>query len=103
MNRMSVLIFIDHSDGHVKKASLEALSYGAALAGQLGVAAEGILLGTVDSDLSLLGRYGVKKVHHAAQETLNHLDAQVYSRIIADASTATGATVLVFSNNVNGK
>ncbi|HXB34721.1 MAG TPA: electron transfer flavoprotein subunit alpha/FixB family protein [Puia sp.] len=100
---MSVLIFIDHSDGHVKKASLEALSYGAALAGQLGVTAEGILLGTVDSDLSLLGRYGVKKVHHAAQETFNHLDAQVFARVIADASTATGATVLVFSNNVNGK
>jgi len=100
---MSVLIFIDHSDGHVKKASLEALSYGAALAGQLGVTAEGILLGTVDSDLSLLGRYGVKKVHQAAQETLNHLDAQVFARVIADTATGTGATVLVFSNNVNGK
>jgi electron transfer flavoprotein alpha subunit len=100
---MSVLIFIDHSDGHVKKASLEALSYGAALAGQLGVTAEGILLGTVNSDLPSLGRFGVKKVHQAAQETLNHLDAQVFARIVADASTATGATVLVFSNNVNGK
>jgi electron transfer flavoprotein alpha subunit len=100
---MSVLIFIDHSDGQVKKASLEVLSYGAALAGKLGVTAEGILLGTVNSDLSVLGRYGVKKVHQAAQETLNHLDAQVYARIIADAATATGATVLVFSNNVNGK
>jgi electron transfer flavoprotein alpha subunit len=100
---MSVLIFIDHSDGHVKKASLEVLSYGAALAGQLGVTAEGILLGTVDSDLGTLGRYGVRKIHQAAQETLNHLDAQVFARIIADAATATGATVLVFSNNVNGK
>ena len=100
---MSVLIFIDHSDGHVKKTSLEALSYGAALAGQLGVTAEGILLGTVNSDLSALGHYGVKKIHQAAQETCNHLDAQVFARIIADAATATGATVLVFSNNVNGK
>ncbi|HTR28478.1 MAG TPA: electron transfer flavoprotein subunit alpha/FixB family protein [Puia sp.] len=100
---MSVLIFIDHSEGHVKKASLEALSYGAAVAGQLGVPAEGILLGTVDSDLSALGRYGVKKVHQAAQQELNHLDARVFARIISDAATATGATVLVFSNNVNGK
>jgi electron transfer flavoprotein alpha subunit len=100
---MSVLIFIDHSEGHVKKASLEALSYGAAVAGQLGVSAEGILLGTVDSDLSALGRYGVKKVHQAAQPALNHLDARVFARIISDAATATGATVLVFSNNVNGK
>src|ERR1700691_4038832 len=100
---MSVLIFIDHSDGHVKKASLEALSYGAALANQLGVTAEGILLGTVNSDLSALGRYGVKKVHQAAQETLNHLDAQVFARVIADTANTMGATALVFSNNVNGK
>jgi electron transfer flavoprotein alpha subunit len=100
---MSVLIFIDHSDGHVKKASFEVLCYGAALARQLGTTAEGILLGTVSSDLSALGHYGVTKIHQAAQESLNHLDAQVYARIIADAATATGATVLVFSNNVNGK
>jgi electron transfer flavoprotein alpha subunit len=100
---MSVLIFIDHSEGHVKKASLESLSYGAALAAQLGVAAEGILLGTVNADPGTLGRYGVKRIHQAAQEALNHLDSQVYARIIADTATATGATVLVFSNNVNGK
>jgi len=100
---MSVLIFIDHSDGHVKKASLETLSYGSALAGQLGVEAEGILLGTVSSDLGALGRYGVKKIHQAAQEALNHLDAQMFARIIAEAATASGATVLVFPNNVNGK
>jgi electron transfer flavoprotein alpha subunit len=100
---MSVLIFIDHSEGQVKKSSLEACSYGAALAGQLNVAAEGILLGTVATDLSTLGKYGVKKIHQAAQEGLNHLDAQVYAKIIADAATATGATVIVFSNNLSGK
>src|SRR6185295_19038530 len=62
---MSVLIFIDHSEGQIKKASLEALSYGAALATQLGTTAEGILLGTVNTDLSTLGKYGIKKVHQA--------------------------------------
>ncbi len=100
---MSVLIFIDHSEGQVKKVSLEALSYGAALAGQLGVSAEGILLGTVGMDLSTLGRFGAKKIHQAAQEGLNHLDAQVYAKIIADAVTATGATVVIFPNNFSGK
>jgi len=100
---MSVLIFIDHSEGHVKKASLEALSYGARVASQLGVPAEGILLGTISGNVADLGKYGVKKIHHAAQESLNHLDAQVYARIIADAATATGATVLLFSNNLSGK
>jgi electron transfer flavoprotein alpha subunit len=100
---MSVLIFIDHSEGHVKKASLEALSYGAALASRLGVKAEGILLGTVTGGPGELGRYGVSKIHQAPQEGLNHLDAQNYAKIIADAATAAGATVLIFSNNLSGK
>lgn len=100
---MSVLIFIDHSDGHVKKASLEALSYGAALAAQLGVPAEGILLGTIHEDPASLGRFGIKKIHYAGQDNLNRLDAQVFARIVAEAATACGATVLVFPNNLNGK
>lgn len=100
---MSVLIFIDHSEGQIKKASLEALSYGASLATQLGTTAEGILLGTVGTDLTTLGKYGIKKVHQAADKSLDALDAQVYAKIIADAATQTGATVLVFSNNFNGK
>ena len=100
---MSVLIFIDHSEGQIKKTSLEALSYGATLAAQLGTTAEGILLGTVSADLAALGKYGIKKVHQAAQDSLNALDAQVYAKIIADAASATGATVLVFSNNLSGK
>jgi len=100
---MSVLIFIDHSEGHVKKTSLEALSYGAKIAEQLGTTAEGILLGTVTEDLGALGKYGIKKIHQAAQEGLNHLDAQIYAKIVSDAVAATGATVVVFSNNLSGK
>lgn len=100
---MSVFIFIDHTEGHVKKSSLEALSYGAALAAQLGTTAEGILLGTIASDPKELGKYGIKKIHQAAAESLNALDAQVYARIIADAVAPVGEGILVFSNNVTGK
>jgi electron transfer flavoprotein alpha subunit len=100
---MSVFIFIDHIDGHVKKTSLEALSYGAALAAQLGTTAEGILLGTISQDPATLGKYGISKIHHAAQDSLNALDAQVYARIIADALAPAGEGVVVFSNNVTGK
>jgi electron transfer flavoprotein alpha subunit len=100
---MSVLIFIDHAEGHVKKAALEVLSYGAKVAGQLGIPAEGIILGTVTEDLAALGKYGVTRIHQAGQESLNHLDAQVYARIIAEVITATGATVVIFPNNLSGK
>jgi electron transfer flavoprotein alpha subunit len=100
---MSVLIFIDTTDGHVKKASLEVLTYGAKVAEQLGTTAEGVVLGTVTEDLAALGKYGVKKIHHVNNESLNHLDAQVYTKVLAQVAEATAAKVIVFSNNVDGK
>lgn len=100
---MSVLIFIDHADGHVKKSSLEALTYGAKVAAQLSTSAEGLLLGTVTEDLSALGKYGVSKIHQVANEALNQLDTQVYAAAIAEAVTATGATVVIFSHTPTGK
>jgi electron transfer flavoprotein alpha subunit len=100
---MSVLIFIDSAEGHVKKSSFEALTYGAHLAKQLGTSAEGVLLGTVADDVDALGKYGISKIHHVANDTLNHMDAQVYAKAIADVASAAGATVIVLSHNVTGK
>ena len=100
---MSVLVFIDTADGHVKKASLEVLTYGTKVAEQLGTTAEAVVLGNVKEDLTALGKYGVKKIHHVAHDSLNHLDAQVYTKVIAEVAVASGANVVVFSNNVNGK
>ncbi len=74
---MSVLIFIDTADGHVKKSSLEAITYGAKVAEQLGTTTEGVVLGSVTDDLAALGKYGVKKIHQVTNDSLNHLDAQV--------------------------
>ena len=100
---MSVLIFIDQAEGHVKKASLEALSYGSKVAEQLNTSAEGVILGTVSEDIAALGKYGVKKIHHVASEALNNFDAQVFTKAIAQAVDATGAKVIIFSNNIDGK
>ena len=100
---MSVLIFIDHVDGHVKKASLEALSYGAQIAEQTGMIAEGVVLGNVTEDLAALGQYGVKKVHQVQAEALQQFDAQVYSKVIAQVAGQTGAKTIIFSNNTSGK
>src|SRR6187397_335390 len=100
---MSVLIFIDTAEGHVKKASLEAMTYGAKVAEQLGTTAEGVVLGTAKEDLAALGKYGVKKIHHVNNPALDHLDAQAYTKAIADVAGKTGANVIVFSNNADGK
>ena len=100
---MSVLIFLDQSDGQIRKSSLEAASYGSKLAEQLSVPAEAVILGTYNEDLSTLGQYGIKKVHTVNNNTLDQLDAQVYTKVLADVATATGASVIIFSNNLSGK
>ncbi len=98
-----VLIFADQAEGHIKKASYEVLTYGAKLAAQLGTTAEALVLGSVSDDLASLGKYGVKKVNQVSNESLNQVDAQLYAKVIAEAVTATGADVLVFSHNQTGK
>lgn len=99
-----VLIFIDIAeDGSVKKSSLEALTYGAQLAQQLKVDAQGLVLAPATEDLSGLGKYGVSKIHQVKNDALKHFDAQVYTKVIAQAVEQSGATVVVFSNNTDGK
>jgi electron transfer flavoprotein alpha subunit len=100
---MSVLIFIDHIDGHIKKASHEALSYGAKIAEQTGTTAEAVILGTVNEDLSKLGEHGVKKVYQVQNEQLQQFDSQVYSKVVAQVAQQSGAKVIIFSNNSSGK
>lgn len=100
---MSVLIFIEVANGHVKNSSLEVISYGVKIAEQLNTTAHGIILGTVTDDLTALGKYGVTAIHHFSSESLNHFDDQTYSKTIAALMDKTESKVLVFSNNIAGK
>lgn len=98
-----VLVLIDHADGQIKKASYEALTYGADVAKQLGTTAEGLLLGTVTANLSELGKYGITKVNQVNNETFNTIDALLYANAIAEAVNTLGAKVLVLSHGQTGK
>jgi len=98
-----ILVYLDHTDGHIKKSSFEAANYAAKTAGLLGTSAEAVLLGTVTDDLPGLGKYGIAKVHTVADASPDHIDAQQQTAILAQAVEATGADVIVFSNNSSAK
>lgn len=101
---MSVLIFIDLAeDGQPKKSSLEILTYGGQLAKQLNVDALGVVLAPTTVDLSSLGKYGVKQIHQVTNDALKHFDAQVYTNVIAQVADQTASSVILFSNNTDGK
>lgn len=99
-----VLVFADEANGQIKKSTYEVVSYGTAIAKQLGTTAEAIVIGNVaDEELSGLGKYGITKVHQVAGGADDAFDAQTYTKAIADVATSIGADVIVFSNNTSGK
>jgi electron transfer flavoprotein alpha subunit len=101
-----VLIFADQTDGQIKKQAFEAISYGAKVAAQLSTTAEVLVLGSLENtagQLASLGKYGSTKVHHADNAAFNTFDAQVYTAAIADAVSASGAKVIIFSHTTTGK
>lgn len=100
---MSVLIFIEHSEGLIKKSAHEVLTYGAKLAAQLGTTAEGLVLGTISENLTTLGKYGVTKINQINNKLLNTIDSKLYAATIAEAVTLTGASVVIFSHTPTGK
>lgn len=100
---MSVLIFIEQSQGRVKKSSLEAISFGAALATQMGVTATGLLLGPSEQDPASLGNWGISNLLWANVESLKNFDSQVYAKLVSEIMQQTNATHLVLANTVDGK
>lgn len=101
---MSVLIYIDNTDGKFKKAGFEAVSYGVALAAQAGSEAVAVSLGNVDeAELLKLGNYGVSKVLSSTDERFASMDNQAAAKALAFAAAKVGAEIVVLAHNNLGK
>ncbi len=101
---MSVLVFVDHTQGAFKKKAFEAVNYAAAIASKIGGDVTAVALGTVSADeLTALGKYGAKTVLHASDANLDVFNAKTYGKVIADAAQQVGAKVIVTSFDTNGK
>lgn len=100
---MPVLVYIDQSEGQVKKASLEAICYAAAIARLSNDTVEGICLGQVKDDLSSLGKYGLSRIHQSVQPAFDHFDARLFTRAIAELVEKTGSKLVIFSHNPDGR
>ncbi len=101
---MSVLSFVEVSEGKIKKASVEAAYYGSKVAEGLGTESVALVLGEATAEeLATLGTVGVKKVLHAADARFNNFDSKAFAKAVSEATTAAGASVVVLSFNQNGK
>lgn len=99
---MSVLVYIEHSEGTVKNPILQAVSLAKALADKMGTDLVGVSIGDVNNQvLEGLGKYGVSKVHKIGGN--DAFDDRVYAAAVAEVAKATGANATVFAQTYDGK
>lgn len=97
---MAVLVYAESLTGSIKKAAIEAVTYGNLTAQSLGTECIALTIGTAEGAASL-GQYGAAKVYNVAAS--DDFDAQVYAQIISEAATQVGADVVVFAHSSSGK
>ena len=98
---MAILVFIESAEGAVKKTSLEAVAYAAAINnGDVIAVAMG---SSIDAAaLEKTGAYGATKVMHANDERLNEDQIQAYASVLNQAMEQTGANTLVLAKSSLG-
>lgn len=94
---MSVLVYINSENGKVAKNALEVITYGKKI-GDVVVVTNG---STDNATLESLGAYGASKV--LVDRAFEGADAQQVTRLVAKAAESTGATTIIFSNDLIGK
>lgn len=101
---MAILVYIENTDGSLKKSAFEVASYAKAIADQLGDSVTALSIGDVAaSELEKLGKYGLSKVLNANQNNLKQFANKAYASIITEAAKQEQSKVIVLSNSFSGK
>ncbi|WP_420581335.1 electron transfer flavoprotein subunit alpha/FixB family protein [Reichenbachiella sp.] len=96
---MSILVFIEISEGEIKKSSLEAVSYAAGIGGDVSA----IAFGEASNDaLAAAGKAGATKVLHVSDEKYKQGNIQAYASALAAAVESTGAETVVLAKSSLG-
>lgn len=101
---MSVLVFLEHSGGKIKKSSYEALTYGYDLAALMGMPCLAVACGKITSDeVNEAGAYGASKVIHLKNENLSTFNVQSYAGALSAVAGEQNAKVIVMSASFSAK
>jgi len=101
---MSILVYVEATEGKFKKAAFEAVTYGHKIGAMLNVETHALCLDDLSKDeLKSLGDYGANKIWFAKDTRLKNFDPLVYAKAITQAESQTNSDVLVLSLNFNGR
>jgi len=96
-----VIVYIEASNGQLKKSSLEVMTYGRKLADKMGSQVAAIALTPCDSNV--VGEYGVGKLFQVNDAKFNHFDSKAFAKAIGEIFITNGGSILVLPFNQNGK
>jgi electron transfer flavoprotein alpha subunit len=101
---MSVLVYIEQRDGEIKKASLEALSEGRRIAGEIGGSVSAVICGaSVDAHVDALKQYGAEKVFVQNADDLENYNAEGHLAVVAEAAQQADAKVVMIAATALGR
>lgn len=100
---MSVLVYTEINKGKVKKASLEAVNYGAKIAELTGGSVTAIAINADASHLEEIGKAGAKKILSVKNDALKSFDSMLITAAVEQAAKAEGSKVIIFSFDITGK
>ncbi|GAA4823357.1 electron transfer flavoprotein subunit alpha/FixB family protein [Algivirga pacifica] len=92
---MSVLVYVETDNGLIKKSSFEAVTCGKKL-GEVTVVAVG---NVAEGELSQLGKYGVSKVLHVADERLDQGVIGATATVVAEAAQVVSAGTVIMARS----
>ena len=100
---MSILVYIEQRDDHVRPVAREALGEAKRLAAALGGPVTAVYCGASDPGLAALGEAGAGKVLFARHEAFARYDGAGYAVAVAAAAKAVTPKLVLFAASALGK
>lgn len=101
---MSVLVYIENTQGSFKKSAFEAVSYGNAIASQLNLPVIAVSIGEVaNPELEKAAKYGASKIINVNHERLKLMNTQAYAAVLSELAKKENAKVVIMSASFSGK
>ncbi|MDQ3017174.1 MAG: electron transfer flavoprotein subunit alpha/FixB family protein [Bacteroidota bacterium] len=97
-----ILVIAETLDNKIRKSATEAVYYGSKVAESTGVKCSALILGPC-TDGGRLGQFGATEIFHAADDSLQQFDTQVFASVIATIAKEKGATLVILADTSTGK
>ncbi len=101
---MSVLVFIENTQGRFKKSAFEIISFSKVIASKLNLPLVALSIGNVsDDELKKAAQYGAERILSVNTPELSAINSQPYATVIAEAAKSVNAKVVTMTAGFTGK